>query len=173
MKHVVLFALFLIALVGCQAPATAQEAHDGELSPWMTAELKDVRTGETFTVAGFDRPVLVESFAVWCPLCTKQQNNIKKLHEELGDSFVSIALDTDPNEDEAIVKEHAKSNGFDWRYSVAPKELTQALVDQFGLGVVNAPRAPVVLVCEDQSTRLLPGGVKSPDELKGEMAKGC
>jgi len=38
---------------------------------------------------------------------------------------------------------------------------------------VSAPRAPVVLICEDQSTRFLRSGVKSAEELISEIQKGC
>tara|TARA_Y100000034_G_C6559755_1_gene242188 strand:- start:329 stop:472 length:144 start_codon:yes stop_codon:yes gene_type:complete len=47
------------------------------------------------------------------------------------------------------------------------------LIDEFGVNVVNAPQAPVILVCKDQSTRLLKRGVKSSSELKEEIKKGC
>ncbi len=50
---------------------------------WIDFELKDVATGEKFKISDFnDKPVLLESFAVWCPTCTKQQRIIKDLHEE-------------------------------------------------------------------------------------------
>ena len=39
-----------------QAPVEQAEA---QASEWMTAELKDVATGNTFTIAGFDKPVLI------------------------------------------------------------------------------------------------------------------
>lgn len=139
---------------------------------WMDAELKDVRTQEAFKISDFKgKPVLLESFAVWCPICTKQQEEIKKLHEEIGDSVVSVSLDTDPDEDEAFVKEHIEKNGFDWRYAVSPVEITRSLIDDFGVGIVNAPSAPVILICEDGSARQLDRGVKDVDELKEEIAK--
>jgi thiol-disulfide isomerase/thioredoxin len=147
---------------------------DSPLNPgWMETELKDVNSGEYYRISDFEgKKVLIESFAVWCPLCTKQQVISKELHEELPE-VVSINIDTDPNEDEATVKNHAESNGFDWRYSVAPVDFTRSLIDQFGNNVVNAPSVPMILVCEDQSTRLLGRGVKSVDDLKEELNKGC
>jgi thiol-disulfide isomerase/thioredoxin len=137
---------------------------------WKTIPLTDVLSGNSFTIADFlGKPVLLESFAVWCPTCTKQQREIQKLHEELGDSVVSIALDTDPNEDADAVGNHATSNGFDWSYVVAPREVTQSLVDEFGNSVVNAPAAPVILVCQDGSSELLSKGVKRAGELKAAI----
>ena len=173
-KIILIIILISLVLVGCQVDVNKGVPDNLPQTDWMDIELKDIRTQKTFQVSDFKgQKILVESFAVWCPLCTLQQEEIRKLHQELGDSFVSISLDTDPNEDEARVIEHLDRNGFDWLYAIAPKELTQQLIDQFGVGIINAPAAPVLLVCEDQSTRLLKRGVKRVDTLKEELARGC
>lgn len=143
----------------------------GVEEPWRTTELVDVRTDETFTVAGFDAPVLLETFAVWCPVCTNQQRRIATLHER-RDDFVSVSLNTDPNEDAARVHEHLDRHGFDWRYAVAPPEMTRSLKDAFGSVVLSPTQAPVVLRCADGSARLLETGVKSADTL-AEHLEGC
>ncbi len=141
---------------------------------WMDIELTDVRTGQTFRISDFSgKPILLESFAVWCPTCLRQQNEIKKVKSSEGDDIVHISLDTDPNEDVNKVREHLDSYDFDWYFAVAPIELTNALVDDFGLSVVNAPSAPVILICDDQSSRMLRNGVKSADDLIDEIQKGC
>lgn len=135
----------------------------------LNTELKDIRTGENFKISDFsDKPVLLESFAVWCPTCTFQQREIKKLHEEIGDSVVSISLDTDPNEDEARILQHISSNNFEWYYAISPVDLTRSLIDEFGIGIVNAPSAPVILICNNEA-RKLDSGVKSSGELKEEV----
>ena len=112
----------------------------------------------------FSRQFILQNF---------DQKNIHKLLEEVGDKVVSISLDTDVNEDENTVKAHINNNNFDGLYAISSKELTESLIDQFGVGVVNAPSAPVVLICEDQSARLLQRGLKSIDELKEELSRGC
>ena len=139
---------------------------------WMDTVLKDVKTGDNFKISDFKgKNILLESFAVWCPVCTKQQKEMQKLHGTPGIEI--IELDTDPNENEAKVLEHINKNNFQGLYAVSPTSLTNALTDEFGLGVVSAPSAPVVLICEDSSTRFLKRGVKSADKLKEEIAKGC
>ena len=141
---------------------------------WKESQLKDVITGNTFRISDFKgKPILLESFAVWCPTCTKQQKVIKELHEELGDEVISISLDTDPNEDESQVLQHTQKNGFDWRYAVSTVGTTKALIFEFGNTVVNAPQAPVILICKDQSARLLGRDIKDVEELKWEIEKGC
>ena len=174
-------ALSLIFLVGCstgqvQPPteSTGNTVSSSTTLDWKEISVKDINSGATFKISDFKgKPILLESFAIWCPTCTKQQREIKKLHDELGDEVISISLDTDPNEDESSVKEHTGANGFDWRYVISPPTMTQSLIDEFGVGVVNAPSVPVILICEDQSTRYLNRGVKSPEDLKSAIAQGC
>jgi len=142
---------------------------------WMNFELKDVRTGETFKISDFKgKPVLLESFAVWCPTCTKQQKKVKELHDEIGDDVISISIDTDASEDEDRIREHIERNGFEWFYAISPIEMTQSLIGEFGPGIVQAPAVPMVLICEDGSFRKLDGfGSRNVDELKSEIARGC
>ncbi len=160
-----------------QAPTAelaTQEEEMEETRVWMDIELTDVVTGNKFKISDFKgKPIFLESFAVWCPTCLQQQKILNELRQKEGDTIVHISLDTDPNEDEARVKEHVDTHGFDWYFAVAPIELTNALIDEFGFRVVSAPTAPVVLVCEDQSARFLRSGVKSSDELLSELNKGC
>lgn len=159
----------LLILVGGCTSDTVPAARS-----WMDIELTDVRTGQTFRISDFKgMPVLLESFAVWCPTCLRQQNETKRLLIREGDAIVHISLDTDPNEDEGRVREHLETHGFDWYFAVAPIELTNALIDDFGLGVVSASSAPVILICQDQSARFLRSGVKSADDLLQEIEKGC
>lgn len=136
--------------------------------------MTDVSTGETFTIDALaaDKPVLLETFAVWCSTCLRQQKEIRALHEQVGDDVISVALDIDPNEDAAKVRSHLDKHGFDWRYAVAPSDVTQSLIDQFGQSIAVPPRAPVVLVCADGSRRLS-DGVKSAATLESQVGDGC
>jgi cytochrome oxidase Cu insertion factor (SCO1/SenC/PrrC family) len=171
-----LFAIALLILVSLSACKAAPDTTTTPTSApaWMEIELTDVRTGQKFRISDFKgRPVLLESFAVWCPTCLAQQREVAKLFLSEGEAIVHISLDTDPNEDEARVREHLEANNLDWWFAVAPIELTNALIDEFGFQVVNAPGAPVVLICADQSTRFLDRGVKSADKLLSEIDKGC
>ncbi len=173
-------ALVLASLIGIiLASGCTQQAPPADVTPtpttsWMDILLTDVLTGETFKISDFKgKPILLESFAVWCPTCLRQQREIAKLHASEGDSIIHISLDTDPNEDAAKVREHAETNSLDWYFAVSPIELTQALVDEFGFEVVTAPMSPVILICPAQSARLLQRGVKSADTLLAEVNKGC
>lgn len=174
-----LFAIALLILVSLSACKAAPDTTTTPTSPvstpaWMEIELTDVRTGQKFRISDFKgKPVLLESFAVWCPTCLAQQQEIANLFYSEGEDIIHISLDTDPNEDENAVRVHLESNSLFWLFAVAPIELTRALIDEFGLQIVNAPGAPVVLICADQSTRLLGQGVKSAEKLLSEIDKGC
>jgi len=144
---------------------------------WIDMELEDVKTGERFTIrelSNSGKPVLLESFAVWCPTCTRQQKITKEFEEtEFGKGVISVSIDTDPNEDESRVLEHIERNGFTWFYAVSPEALTRSLIDQFGVGIVNAPSVPMILVCENGKARKLDSGIKSVNELTEEVSRGC
>lgn len=179
MKYGFVGVILIVLLSGCLSSTQEEETQATvskkieSPSDWKDIELVDISTGKTFKISDFKgKPVLLESFAVWCPTCKRQQDEIKKLHEEDA-SIVSVSLDTDPNEDEKKVVEHAKKYGYDWHFVVSPVSLTRELIDEFGTQVVNAPSAPVILICEDQSARLLKRGVKSVDTLRQEIQKGC
>jgi len=144
----------------------------GDLTGWRNAELTDIRTNKKFKISDFDKPILLESFAVWCPTCLKQQREIQKLIELEGDRAIHISLDTDPNEDEAIVKDHALENGFNWYFAIPEIETTRELIDEFGVTFVNAPSAPVALICNGKA-ELLKNGVKSAEELQEFINSRC
>jgi len=179
----ILIILALAFIVGCGSPQSTSTSTttggststiEDSTSIWKNAVLKDVRTGKNFKISDFEgKKILLESFAVWCPTCTRQQQKIEELHDEIGDEFISISIDTDPNEDEAKIKEHLDRNGFDWLYAIMPEDATRALIKDFGIGIVNAPTAPIVLICEDGSTKFLGRGLKLTATLKSELAKGC
>lgn len=137
---------------------------------WLDVELVDVITGESFRLSDFNVPVVLESFAVWCPTCKRQQDEIQKLIDS-GDESAHVSINTDPNEDAARVVKHINRYEYTWPFVVFPASATQMLVDDFGIGVVNAPRAPVVVICPDGMARLLQSGVKTANELKEEVEK--
>ncbi|ELZ65365.1 hypothetical protein C457_17737 [Haloferax prahovense DSM 18310] len=134
---------------------------------WRTTELTDVRTGETFTIEGLlDRPILLETFAVWCSNCLRQQRELVEFHEAVGDDVLTVALDIDPNEDAEKVRKHAEDHGFDWRYAVSPEPVTKTLTAEFGSSMASAPVVPMVRLCPDGSATRLKDGHKTTTFLR-------
>lgn len=168
-KHYVIGAVALL-VAGGLAYQLNSETTNNTTSDWKQIELEDVRNGETYTVAELDKPVIVETFAVWCPTCTRQQEAVKTFKE--NSDVESISLDVDPEETPEKIRSHIERQGFDWRYSVAPPEMSRALAQEYGNVMLNPPSAPMVLVCEN-GTRLLPTGVKPASQIQEEVNKGC
>jgi hypothetical protein len=157
---------------GSGGGGTDSSGTTADLPSWYGRELRDVTGDGTFTIGGFDRPVVLETFAVWCPVCTSQQEQLADLRSR-RDDLVVVSLNVDPNESASKVRSHASDHGFDWRYAVAPADLTSTLVDEFGAAVTNAPSAPVIVACQDGSASLVDQrGVKSAGTLGGHV-DGC
>jgi thiol-disulfide isomerase/thioredoxin len=147
-----------------QAPSTNTKGD------WQEVELKDVNSGENFTVASLEKPVLVESFAVWCPLCTQQQRILKEFHKEAD--VTSVSLNVDPEEDKQKILSHTEEHDFDWRYAISPPILTRKLINRYGPSIASPSSTPMILVCEN-GTRKLPNGRKPVSKLQEEVEKGC
>jgi thiol-disulfide isomerase/thioredoxin len=160
--------LIFLTLTGCgvqMATQTEQNITSQQIEPYKLIELKDLNTNQTYKLADFeDKIVLIESFAVWCPTCTSQQKEIKKLHE-LNKQVISISLDTDQNEEESLILEHTKKNGFNWIYSISPEELTSYFISNYGISFVSAPSVPILLKCQNKEPIKLKNGFKSVEYL--------
>ena len=82
---------------------------------WFDIQLTDVQTGETFSVNDYaGKVVLVETMAIWCPSCLIQATQVEKLYEALGkpEDLITVTMDVDSHEDEAVLKEYASSYRF-------------------------------------------------------------
>ena len=140
-----------------------------DLPTWFSAELVDVNSGETLTVAGLrDKVVLVETMAIWCSNCLRQQQEVKKLHEMLGerDDLVTLVLDVDPNEDAGNLKDYAAKHGFTWNYVVAPREVAREIGQLYGDQFLNPPSTPMLIIDPSGEVHLLPFGRKTADDLQ-------
>ena len=169
-QYLAVVLVLLFSLTGAYTLFDSQESDTRENIDWKQVELEDVRSGEAYTVAELEKPVLVETFAVWCTTCTRQQQEVQKFHSESG--VTSVSLNVDSNEDRQKIQDHLDRHGFDWRYSVSPTSLTRSLISDHGRVMVNPPSAPMVLVCEE-GERKLPTGVKPVSKLQEEVEKGC
>lgn len=135
---------------------------------WFSASLTDARTGQAFSVNDFrGKVVLVETMAIWCSNCLKQQGQVKSLHEQLGsrDDFVSIGLDIDPNENADALKSYVESRGFEWLYAVPSADVSREIASLYGDHFLNPPSTPIVVIDRHGNAHPLPFGIKSADDL--------
>lgn len=170
------FLIFLITsmvlITGCTTASNTQNAESNEGNiEWMKIELKDIRTQETYKISDFKgKQVFLETFSVYCSSCEDQQEQLRQIQ---GEDVISISINTDPAETEENIIKHIEKNNFTWKYSVAPEELTLALLDEFGYIITQSAHAPIVMICEDGSYSLLPTGVKKAADLKEALELGC
>lgn len=187
---IILFILSLFILSACATTNTQKqnmnedgltdkdmnsiELSSDEMTQWLNYDLTDVNTGKSFQISNYKDKniVLLETFAVWCVNCKQQQDQIKEFHKTNPD-IISISVNADPNDSEETVKEYTSKHGYDWKYVVAPQSFMNLLLDEFGIVIANAPAAPIVLICEDQSYALLPRGIKTAKELSEDVEMSC
>lgn len=145
-----------------------EEMAMSDLPAWMTTNLTDVRTGETFTLADFaGKTVFVEPMATWCTNCRRQLGNVAEARTQLADNpdvvFVSISVETTIGNGD--LANYTDETGFDWAFAVATPEMLVSLVDTFGQTVTNPPSTPHFIIRPDGSTTDLTTGFEGPEEL--------
>lgn len=139
-----------------------------ESPAWFGAALTNVNTGGTFTINDFKgKVVLVETMAVWCSNCLKQQGQVKALHEQLGmrDDFISVGLDIDLNENADQLKSFTSGQGFDWYYAVVSADVAREIASLYGDQFLNPPSTPILIIDRHGVAHPLPFGIKSADDL--------
>ena len=141
---------------------------------WMDAELTDPVTLETLKISDLKgKPMLLLNLDTTLTPILKQQQAMQELKESQGDSIVLISLNLDETEDKRSMGGYVTKHGFDWYFVLPPAGMKDDLVDDFGLDVINPEKVPVVLICEDLSSRMLDQGIKSADTLQSEIDSGC
>lgn len=140
-----------------------------EMPAWFGAALTNASTGESFTIQDFKgKVVLVETLAMWCPTCLRQQKEVKALHDQLGkrDDFVSVGIGIDLNEKLPDLKDYTTKNGFDWTYTVATADVAREIGNLYGQQFLNPPSAPMFIIDRHGAVHPLPFGVKSAADLQ-------
>lgn len=175
MKRITLMLLLAaaIAVSACGAVTTPTKPVQPDAvapsgSPWLSETLTDVSTGKSFKVADFrGKVVLVEMMAVWCSNCLQQQRQVQALRKQLGQQadLVEVTLDVDPNETDAMVKEYAARNNFDWTYAVAPATVARQIGQLYGDQFLNPSAVPMLIIDRKGQEHRLPFGIKSADSL--------
>jgi hypothetical protein len=166
--------LLLVATIltaGCTE--TARPGTDLTGDRIMMVDLTDVRSGTVFTLSSFpDRPVLVQTFTLTCPVCMQQQKEITRLHESGKVPFVMVGLDIDPHGDPESLLAYTEKQGYYGLYARSSQEMTILLVDRFGTGMLAPSQAPLILICPGGSASMFPPGIK-PAEYLEKVLSGC
>jgi hypothetical protein len=157
-----------------EAPSEPPASPSAAADVLLATELTDVRSGEFFSLADLatDAPVLLEPMAVWCANCRAQQHEVKRAHEAM--TFTSVSLDIDLSETPVDLAAYADREGFDWHFAMADPSLYRLLQERFGIGATNPPLTPLIVIGPDGSVRPLEFGVgtRSAEQLIAELAAG-
>ncbi len=134
-----LFALLLLALMGCSLPAAAQ-------LPAVTLKTIDGQAVRTDTLSNGGKPFIIDFFATWCKPCNRELDAISEVYEdwqtETGVKIFAISIDQAQNIHK--VKPLVDNSGWEYEVLLDPNsELRQAL----GIQVI-----PFVLICDGQGT---------------------
>jgi thiol-disulfide isomerase/thioredoxin len=176
-KHIPVLLLILASsgLAACDSAISLgrngikpPEQVSSETPEWFEVELTDVRTGETFRMNDFaGKVVLVETMAMWCPTCLLQAHQVREMHKllEHPDDVVSVSLDVDLHEDATALKEYVEEFGFEWRYAIAPLEVTRALGNLYSAQYLNPPLSPMLIIDGDGEVHQLEYGRKAAEDL--------
>jgi thiol-disulfide isomerase/thioredoxin len=161
-----------VVLAACSPSDPNAESSSADPGPLLALELTDVRSGEVFTLGELaaDKPVLVETMAIWCVTCLRQQRQVVMAHELA--EFHSVGISVEPNERADQLAEYSDREGFDWRFVKADAELVQLLTDRYGFGVTNPPSTPTFIVSDGSIRALEFGRVRSAEELVAELEAG-
>ena len=159
---------FILMTPACRSGAT--DAPTAPANPeWFDMELTDVQTNEIFTMNDYaGKVVLLQTMAIWCPNCVVQANQVRNLHEALGnpEDLISVSLDVDINEDSSSLKEYAYGYGFDWHFAVAPLEVARALGNLYTAQYLNPPLDPMLIIDREGNVHHLEYGIKDAETLR-------
>jgi thiol-disulfide isomerase/thioredoxin len=137
---------------------------------WMTMELTDACSGETFALTGFvGKTVYIEAMATWCPPCRDQLARVKEavvqVPEEEREEIVIVALSSEVDLPRETLADYAASNDFPFIFAVMPAEMLQAMADELGQEIAVPPATPHLIVAPDGAIGEIRTGSESPEDL--------
>jgi cytochrome oxidase Cu insertion factor (SCO1/SenC/PrrC family) len=139
-----------------------------ELPAWMTIELTDACTGQTFTLTDFQgKTVYVGPMATWCSNCRQQLTNVRAAKEQLNsDAFVFVALSVEVDLPRESLAAYSENEAFPWIFAVMSPEMLKAVVDHFGREASIPPSTPHFIIAPDGHTVTeLITGIEAPEAI--------
>lgn len=168
--------LLAIALLASACSSTSRDDSGSagtEDELWRTTPMRDVVSGEEVRIADYEgKVVAVEAMAIWCTTCRTQQLEAQAALEQLDSrDIVYISLDVDPNERAVDLAEYARREGFQWRFVVAPTEVSRSLAATFGDQILSPPATPIIVLAPNGQVVEQHIGIKSAGDLAALFEK--
>jgi len=89
-----------------------------------------------------DRFVLIDLMATWCSSCSIQNDNLKTLHNNMGDSIHLISLTVDTSETEAMMATYMEDKNLPWPHGLD----TQSVFSNY----FNVQYIPSIVIIDDE-----------------------
>lgn len=138
---------------------------------WFTTPMTDIQSKKTLTIyelISAGKPVIIHTFAVWCPACTIQLGETTRLLYDYPGEYTMIAIDADPHEAEETVSEHILINAFEGYFVSAPVSVSREMIRDLGTGVTLS--LPQTIIISGGRVRTLGSGVFRESELRAIIA---
>jgi thiol-disulfide isomerase/thioredoxin len=164
-------ARWLAPLVATPVAGDAARTPVAEVAPaWLTAELTDACSGETFTLADFaGKTVYVETLATWCPPCRDQLARANEaatsIPEVARGDVVFVALSSEVGLPRETLAAYAADNSFPFVFAVMPAAMLQAMASDLGREVAVPSATPHLIIAPDGTIGELRTGGTAPDDL--------
>ena len=159
--------------------ATSEEAAPAaapiDAPAWLTAELTDACSGETFALADFaGKTVYIESMATWCVNCHAQLTRVKdaaaQIPDEALDDVVFVALSSEVDLPREALATYAADNAFPFIFAVLPAEVLQAMAADLGQEIAVPPAMPLLVIAPDGTVGDLHTGGASVEDVLALVA---
>ncbi len=142
---------------------------------WLTTELTDACSGETFTLADFaGKTIYIEAMATWCPPCRDQLARVKEtaaqIPEEEREEIVFVALSSEVDLPRETLAEYAAANDFPFIFAVMSTAMLQTMVDDLGQEIAVPPATPHLIVAPDGTIGEVHTSSISPEDLLALLA---
>jgi len=170
-------ALWLEPLADAAGTAEAAPPVTAEAAPaWLTTELTDACSGQTFALADFaGKTAYVEAMATWCPPCRDQLARVKdaaaRIPEEEREDVVFVALSSEVGLPRETLAAYAADNNFPFIFAVMSEEMLRTMADDLGQEIAVPPAMPHLIVAPNGTIGELHTGSASPEALLALIAE--
>jgi thiol-disulfide isomerase/thioredoxin len=159
--------------VGTPTPSALEDVMraEAERPAWFSTPLVNAETNTTFKLADYtEKTVYIEFIATWCTNCRTQQNIVRDVQTQLGNSdYVYISLSVEPRDTTAMLAQYRVERNYPWTFAVVPPDMLAALVTQFGQTVTNPPATPHLVISPTGAVSQLATGMHSAEQLVGKL----
>lgn len=107
-RRVAMAAAFL-SLTPVLTHAQGKGLRIGDMAPTAVVQTLDGQPADLATIIG-KRPVFIEFWATWCPLCRQLEPTIKTLHAKYGDKLEIVRIVVPQNQTAERAREYVAKN---------------------------------------------------------------